>query len=164
MKFFFFLKNIFKKFKKNYFEFILNFNYNNKLVMNLNNNNKKKNYSFLSPGFFIKFFEKRKCFKKSKIIKFLMIKYFKKLLIITNIYKLFLIIKKIPTHLNELINLFNQTIILNINNEKKKIKSPIFSYIFFLENKNYNKNKLKKKGRVKRKIIKKLTYKNKIID
>jgi hypothetical protein len=37
-------------------------------------------------------------------------------------------------------------------------------YCFFLENKTYVLNKLKKKGRIKRKITKKLVAKNKLTD
>lgn len=50
----------------------------------------------------------------------------------------------------------------------KKLKTccnaPLFFFFFFLKNKSYTLSKLKKKGRIKRKITKKLTRKNKLID
>ena len=166
------------------YSYIFNFKRNNQLFMNLQNYNnyrrvhekRKKTYSFITPGFFIKFFEKKKVLKKNKMIKLLMIKYFRKLLIVMKIKKLNLIVKKNPIFLPEMLNLFNQPILITIKPDKvedemdeKKIKkltfnAPAFKHYIFLENKSYVLNKLKKKGRIKRKITKKIIKQNKILD
>ena len=148
------------------FFFLLNFHFNNKIYFNFIT--KKKNLTSLSTGLFIKFFEKKKSLKKSKLLKLLIIKYFKKLFIILNLKKFILIIKKNPILLFEIINLLFKTPII-IKKIKKifykiKLKIPTMSYLFFLENKSYTINKLKQTGRIKRKIMKKLIIKNHIID
>jgi hypothetical protein len=75
-----------------------------------------------------------------------------------------------------MLNLFNQPILVFIKSEElkndeneQKIKkltynAPAFKYYMFLENKSYVLNKLKKKGRIKRKITKKIIKQNKILD
>lgn len=144
----------------------------NKFFINLQNY-KKKSYLAISTGLFIRFFKKKKSFKKNKIIKLLMIRYIRKVFIISRMKSILLIIKKTPTLLLELINFINLIIpykfvnpvtkqIIEETNEKSfQIK---FLYFIFLENKNFSKNKEKKKGRIKRKILRKLTFENKIID
>lgn len=167
---------IFKIFqKRSTYEFIWNFKPNNLLFVNVRNTSsrKPKNFSFISLGLFLKFFEKKKTLKKNKLIKLAVIKYFRKLFIILHLRKLILIIKKNPIYLPEILNIFHQPLFILVNepskeNPKKKKKitfnPPIFSYYFFIANKSFVKNKMQKKGRIKRKITKKLVSKNKIID
>jgi hypothetical protein len=165
----------FNKFLKNknriFFFLILSFK-KKKLYVNLQNNN-KKNYLSISTGLFIKFFEKRKSIKKNKAIKLLMVKYLRKLFIISKINNLILVIKKTPLFINELINFLNTPIAhkyINpidqkiIDESLNKYSSIRFSYFIFTENKNFSKNKMPSKGRIKRKILRKITFENKIID
>jgi hypothetical protein len=165
----------FNKFLKNknriFFFLILSFK-KKKLYINLQNNN-KKNYLSISTGLFIKFFEKRKSIKKNKAIKLLMVKYLRKLFIISKINNLILIIKKTPLFVNELINFLNTPIAHKYINpiDQKIIDESVnrylairFSYFIFTENKNFSKNKTPAKGRIKRKILRKITFENKIID
>ena len=165
----------FNKFLKNknrsFFFLILSFK-KKKLYVNLQNNN-KKNYLSISTGLFIKFFEKRKSIKKNKAIKLLMVKYLRKLFIISKISTLILIIKKTPLFVNELINFLNTPIAhkyINpidqkiIDESVNKYLSIRFFYFIFTENKNFSKNKMPAKGRIKRKILRKITFENKIID
>jgi hypothetical protein len=165
----------FNKFLKNknrsFFFLILSFK-KKKLYVNLQNNN-KKNYLSISTGLFIKFFEKRKSIKKNKAIKLLMVKYLRKLFIISKISTLILIIKKTPLFVNELINFLNTPIAhkyINpidqkiIDESVNKYLSIRFFYFIFTENKNFSKNKMPSKGRIKRKILRKITFENKIID
>jgi hypothetical protein len=165
----------FNKFLKNknriFFFLILSFK-KKKLYINLQNNN-KKNYLSISTGLFIKFFEKRKSIKKNKAIKLLMVKYLRKLFIISKINNLILVIKKTPLFINELINFLNTPIAhkyINpidqkiIDESLNKYSSIRFSYFIFTENKNFSKNKMPSKGRIKRKILRKITFENKIID
>nr|YP_010049600.1 hypothetical protein J6764_mgp10 [Halteria grandinella]QPL16005.1 hypothetical protein [Halteria grandinella] len=145
---------------------------NNKLFLNLNNNY-KKSYISLSTGLFIKFFENKKSFKKNKTIKLLMAKYIRKVFLITKIVNTILFIKKTPKILNEIINFFNLPIAHKFLNpiENKSIEEHTnnfiwikFLYFIFIENKSFCKNKLAQKGRIKRKILRKITFENKIID
>ena len=165
----------FNKFLKNknrsFFFLILSFK-KKKLYINLQNNN-KRNYLSISTGLFIKFFEKRKSIKKNKAIKLLMVKYLRKLFIISKINTLVLIIKKTPLFINELINFLNTPIAHKYVNpiDQKIIDESInkylsirFFYFIFTENKNFSKNKMPAKGRIKRKILRKITFENKIID
>lgn len=143
-----------------------------KLYINLQNI-KKKNYISISTGLFIKFFEKRKSIKKNKAIKLLMAKYLRKLFIISKITNIVMLIKKTPLFVNELVNFLNlpiahkflnpidQKVIDESSNKKLTIK---FLYFIFSENKNFSKNKLPQKGRIKRKILRKVTFENKIVD
>jgi hypothetical protein len=123
---------------------------------------------FLTSGFFIKFFEKKKSMKKNKLIKLIMMRYLRKVFLYANVWKLILIIKKIPLNLNELLKIFSQVFLLKIIKKKKEkiieLGTPIFLNFFFLKTKVYCQNKIKKKGRIKRKITKKLIFRNHVID
>lgn len=156
--------------KINYF-LILNF-FNNKLFVNLQNF-KKRNYFFLSTGLFIKFFEKKKSFKKSKTIKLLMSKFIRKLFIISKIKNIILIIKKNPVFLIEILSLLNLPIAHKFTNpidkkiieEKNENKILIkILYFIFLKNIDFSLNKGPQRGRIKRKILRKIIINNKIID
>ncbi len=157
---------------QNCYHFIWNFKKNNLLYINLRGITKKKNknLTFASLGLFIKLFDKRKSMKRGKLIRLLMIKFFRKLFIVANVWKLVLFVKKNPVFLPELLNTFHQPVFLPETEKKKisrvnlKFDAPKFVYLFFLENKSFTFNKLKKKGRIKRKITKKLVLKNKITD
>jgi hypothetical protein len=133
----------------------------------------KKNYFSLSTGFFIKFFEKRKSLKKNKTIKLLMAKYVRKLFLISKIKNIILIIKKIPVFINEIINFFNTPIahkFLNpidgkdVEESENNFTQIKFLYFLFLQNKNFSKNKTPQKGRIKRKILRKVTFENRLVD
>jgi len=164
----------------------------------------------------LKFFEKKKSFKKNKILKFVAIKYFRKLFIIANVWKLVLTLKNNPVLFQEMLFVFNQPIFLLLKQEnvlrldeeltkeekdledklkpilanskeqidkdsntvvtpkniiKQKYKTrrletmaPKFVHIYFLNTKSYVISKTKKKGRIKRKITKKLIKKNRVVD
>lgn len=167
----FYLTKFLKDKTRSLFFLILSFK-KKKLYINLQNT-KKKNYLSISAGLFIKFFEKRKSIKKNKNIKLLMAKYLRKLFIISKISNLILIIKKTPLFVNELINFLNTPIAHKFVNpiDNKIIDESLnrklsirFLYFIFMENKNFSKNKISAKGRIKRKILRKITFENKIID
>lgn len=154
-----------------FYNMILTFN-NNKIFINLNDA-LKRNYFFLSPGFFIKYFDKKKLYKKSKIIRSLFIKYLRKIFLLVRLPNLFLFVKKTPVFLTEFLNLFNQEIPHKFNEPltNREITDTIknkpltsVKYFIFLSNQSYVKFKKKKKGRVKRKILRKITTQNSVID
>jgi hypothetical protein len=136
-------------------------------------NSRKKNFLFVSTGFFIKYFENRKSFKKGKAVKLLIAKYLRKIFLLSRASNFLLIVKNNPTFLLEMLNFINIPIIHKFldpishkvieekNNDLCLIK---FLYFIFLNNVNFSNNKIKKKGRIKRKIFRKLVLKDKIID
>jgi hypothetical protein len=136
-------------------------------------NKKKKNFFFLSTGMFIKFFNKKKNLKKNKITKILMAKFLRKINLLIKFKFILIIVKKIPLNLMEFLTFLNSQIIHKFQNpygdnliEEKINDSPLFRIINFIFTKNidFSNNKKKKKGRIKRKIIRKLTILNKLID
>lgn len=167
----FYLTKFLKKKNRLIYFLILSFK-KNKLYINLQNLN-KKNYLSLSAGLFIKFFEKKKSLKKNKTIKLLMAKYMRKLFLVSKIKNVILMIKRIPVFINEIINFFNMPIAhkflnpidgKNIEENENNFTQIKFLYFLFLENKNFSKNKIAQKGRIKRKILRKVVFENKLVD
>nr|QPL15918.1 hypothetical protein [Strombidium sp.] len=133
------------------------------------------NYQYinLSLGMMSWRYKNKKSFKKNKLVYLLLANFLRKILLYSGIKSYILVIKKIPVYYKEIINsLLNPVIApyehpFEIGNilEEKNIKNPFwFSYILFYNNKPYGKLKLKKKGRLKRKISKKITMINRIVD
>jgi hypothetical protein len=94
-------------------------------------------------------------------------------LYISKIKNIILVIKKIPVFINEIINFFNTPIAhkflnpidgKNIEENENNYTQLKFLYFLFIENKNFSKNKTPQKGRIKRKILRKVTFENKIVD
>lgn len=145
----------------------------NRLFINLLNFS-GKNYTSLAVGLFLKFFKNKKSFKKNKLIKILLVKYLRKLLIIAGIRNLYLYIQKKPLFFQELcktlttplVNSFvNPLTSLSIN-ENSLFKSQPFTirYLFFRHTKAYNLMRLPRKGRLKRKIMRRIIKTNRIAD
>nr|ASY95693.1 hypothetical protein [Paraurostyla sp.] len=159
----------FKKHKKkqSWYKLILTFR-KNKMYLNLQNTLNNKNYLYLTPGFFVKFFEKKKSIKKNKNTKILMSKYLRKVYIVSKIKNQIILIKNNPIFLFlnlPIIHKFYDPLKKEIINEKKK---PQFNtktlYFIFFKNQDYCFNKKKKIGRIKRKIKRKIILQNQIPD
>jgi hypothetical protein len=84
-----------------------------------------------------------------------------------------MIITKTPAYLKEIMDSINSPVIATYANpfnaeitinEKTTVNPFKFSFFMFLNNKPYGKVKVKKKGRLKRKITKRLTKMNKVLD
>lgn len=160
-----------KKDDRSLYHLILTFK-NNKLFINLHDYI-KRNYLFISNGLFIRFYEKKKSLKKSKIIRTVVAKYLRKFFLLLKLPRVILIIKKNPVFFLEFLNLFMQPIVYKFNepltNREIRDKGPLkfltkFLYFVFVNNENYVNNKEKKKGRIKRKISRKIILQNHIID
>ena len=133
----------------------------------------KHQYFFLVPGLLIKGFDYKKSIKRSLAIKLLLIKLVRKMLIMLNVVNLNLIFKGTPINLTRYIKTLLAPIthfITNpISNElydevtKRSFKFNVHS-IYFLKTLTYKTMKLRKRGRVKRKILRKLILKNKLTD
>jgi hypothetical protein len=157
-KFFFFLHWIFKD--------------NQRLYINFQNF-KKLNFLFLSNGFFLKYFEKKKSIKKNKSIKLLIARYLRKLYLLINFKHTIFLIRKSPSFFLEMINVLNTPIIHKFTDpfsdkliEERKMKKNIFNitYFIFFKNIDFSNNKIRKKGRIKRKITRKVILSSGLID
>lgn len=157
--------------KKSLYYLVLSFPKNRMFINILNF--KKKNFLFLSSGLFIKFFEKRKSFKKNKTIKILMAKYLRKIFIMTRLKNLIMVSKSTPTSLVEFLTFLNTPIVHKFNDpltneviEEKQQRLPVIKFLnfLFINNINFSNNKSKSKGRIKRKILRKIVSTNSIVD
>ena len=129
-------------------------------------------YITLSLGMFSKFFLKPKPFKVNKQVYLLLISFLRKVLIYTFIKNISLNIKKVPKYFNELIGHIVQPSVnfythpFSKETVDEKVKKTYFTWtnVLFLNSRPYGKIKFKKKGRLKRKISKKITLLNSISD
>lgn len=146
------------------------------LFVTLLNSKKKNNIFFsLNTGLFLKFYNYKKSLKKSKSLKLVLMRYLRKLLIVTRINNFQLCVKQTSDHLNKLI----QTLQKQLNHvfidpltgktvDEERQKTPHiffnFVYIVFFKNQPYGKMKIKNSGRLKRKIRRRVMKINRIID
>jgi len=167
----FLIKKNKKKFKFFYYLFFT-FKDNQRFFINFKNFD-RINFLFLTQGFFLKFFEKKKSLKKTKTLKLLLARYLRKFLVLLNIKNKILIVKKNPTSLLEIISLINSPIIHKFNSpfsdkiidDSQNVKTVFnASYCIFMKTLDFSKNKQKKRGRVKRKITRKIVLENAITD
>jgi len=135
------------------------------------NNNQGHTYITLSLGSFLFFFLKPKNFKKSKQMYFLLIHFLIKTLNYLNYPSVVICIKFIPKYLSEVVSLLykeDSTIhnhpFSSITTKKLKTSKLQVSNIIFYNNKDYGTTKQRKKGVVKRKIIRKVHKNNFILD
>ena len=122
---------------------------------------------------FLKYFAFKKSFKGKKITKITMVRYLRRFFLLIRIPKMNVWFKSLPTLLNELITQLTQPFLkkfLNpftnnlINAESTQYNPFTFLYFYFLYNKKFHKEKSSLKGRIKRKILRKLTKANQLID
>lgn len=124
-------------------------------------------------GLFIKFFEHRKSLRKSKLVTITMFKYLQSILFLSKLRRFIMILKGQVFFINELFLTFSQPLGLKTLNfvklTKKQRKKPIYSrirflYIYLLHNHSFCKQKTKSRGRVKRKIRRRLVRANAFTD
>ena len=133
---------------------------------------KGESYVFLSLGMLAKFFQKNKSFLKTKTMYLLLVSFLRKILLFSSFKALILTISRVPVFLKEILNTLNDPVTnlyKNPFNDKlvseKTIINPFkFSLIMFINNKPFGKIKLRKKGRLKRKISKRITLLNRLVD
>lgn len=163
-----------KRLKREKFFFRLIFTFKSRrLLLNLQDNS-MKNLFYFSPGFFIKFFEKKKSLKKSRSLKMLSARYLRKLYIFSKIKYSIFFVKKLPVGFLEFLSSLNTPIIHKFNDpftnklveENPNPNRPLINilYFIFFKNIDFSSNKIKKKGRIKRKITRKLFLENSISD
>ena len=148
----------------------------NKLFINLvSNGGMKYNYFSLSVGLFLRFLNGKKALKKNKLIKLLLMKYVRKLLIVSEIRDLVIYTKRTPVFFSELCNVLLSPVIrpfvnpltsflyddTQLNSAKPKV---VVKKIFFYKPKSFGTMKAPLKGRLKRKIMRRIIRTNRICD
>ncbi len=130
-------------------------------------------YLYLSMGMVSWRFKQSKAFRKHKTVYLLLANFLRKILLYSSLTSLILVVKKIPIYFREILNTLLSPTIAPYQHpffkyqtiEEKFFKNPFsFSYVIFTNNKPYGKLKLRKRGRLKRKISKKVVSLNRIPD
>lgn len=127
---------------------------------------------FLSLGLLAKFLLKGKAFTKSKTVYLLMASFLRKVLLYSSMKHMYLFVNKTPIFFKEIMSTINDPVISiyknpfsqNLINEKETVNNFGFPIIVFSNNKPYGYMKVKQKGRLKRKIARRITLLNKVLD
>lgn len=136
-----------------------------------------KNYNYLSlySGLFLKFFQNKKPLRRSKLFKTLMVKLLRKILLVSSIRNVNLVISRSSPIFLELYRLLLTPTIIPYRVPKGKgfyndsllnKGSSLFLVrkIIFLRTHSFTKLKTRRKGRIKRKITRRLFRKNNVLD
>lgn len=162
-------------YKKAQYNFYWNFQ-GRRLFLTLHNDGDERyNYFFLSLGLFLKFFRYKKCLKKTKLMKLLLVKYARKLFIVAGIEEINFWVRGVPALFTELLRVFFTPVITPFRHpltmqpyhdvEETKKKTPFFPVsITHNRSKPYNYMKVKRRGRLKRKIMRRLVSKSRVCD
>lgn len=129
-------------------------------------------YSTSSLGMFSKFFNKGKNFIRSKSIFLVSAGFLRKILIYSGLKDLILVVKKTPVYFNEILNAVHSPAIpfynhpfSNLSVDESLILPEFrFGMFLFFNNKNYGSHKVRLRGRLKRKISRRLQRLNRVLD
>jgi hypothetical protein len=135
-------------------------------------NLKGRLFATMSLGMFSKFFNKGKSFIKNKSVFLLIAGFLRKLILFSEIKGAMLQVKRVPLYFKEILSALHDPVvsfyknpftgqIINEGEEKNTFK---FTSFMFINNKPYGKVKNKQKGRLKRKITKRLISINRMVD
>ena len=155
------------------FELILNFS-GQKLTLAVLDPILRRNYFSLRPGLLIKYLEgRKKGAKRTLPTKLLLMRFLRKLLIISHIDALNIFVKGVPLHLAQLFSFLNRPLphlffdpVGGRTIDETGDDYAVFSHqsIFFTRSKPYGFQKTRKRGRVKRKIRRKIISSARVID
>jgi hypothetical protein len=147
-----------------------------RLYINMRNQ-KEINYNYLSlsPGMFLKFYNNKRPLKRSKLFKLLVVKFLRKLLIAAGVVHFYVIVRRSPTLFSELFKKFMTPDInpyllpgrkAEYDDSSYNTSRSVFStYKFiFAKTKFFGTFKDRRRGRLKRKIARRLIKKNNILD
>ena len=140
-------------------------------------NSQSRTYNYLSlySGLFLKFFKQRRPLRRSKLFKVLMVKFFRKILIQTRVYYILFTVNRASPALIEFLRLLKTPNIVpykNPNSTKAFNDSfvnkgkTLFSItkVIFRRTHSFTNMKTPNKGRLKRKITRRLLRKNRVLD
>ena len=153
--------------------YYLRFRFNRlKLVISLTDKATQKTHVFISPGLFLKHFQKKKSLKKSRSMKVLMARFMRKVLIILKLKDVLLHSRGVPLHLEYLLSVlfrpfshpFYDPISEITVNEVDDHHNINVSGIWMESVRPYGFQKTRKMGRVKRKIRRRITRLGNVID
>lgn len=115
----------------------------------------------ISPGMFIKFLNRRKSYKKNRVLCLVMAQYIRKILVLIKLKHFDVVIRRSPYLLNEifagifrpLVHKFKDPTTGRVINENKQVEFYFYiRFLIFEHNKPYGYMKKKLKGRLKRKV------------
>jgi len=125
-----------------------------------------------SLGILAKYLQKGKFFTKKKVVFLLVASLIRKMLLYSSLKDLILMIKRTPMYLQEILSLINNPVSSLYNNPftRKEVNefdirnNFTFTNVIFTTTKPYGPLKIKNKGRLKRKISKKLVLIGRVTD
>ena len=144
-----------------------------RLAVSLVDNSSHKTHFFISTGLLLKYFNHKRALKKNKSMKLLMMRFLRKLLLILRLKNIVLHSKGLPLFLETLINMLYQPIAhpfqnpltkKTITEAKNKPRDLKISELTFTHSKPYGSMKLKKRGRIKRKVRRRVMKANWVVD
>jgi hypothetical protein len=129
-------------------------------------------YVSASLGLFAVLFQKGKAFIKSKTVFMALVGFLRKVLIFSSIKEFMLIVQKTPRYLQETLAALNEPVVNvykdpfgeSIINEKKLPSQFSFDMFLFKNNKAFGVVKMKQRGRLKRKITRRVISMNRVLD
>ena len=129
-------------------------------------------YTTFSLGMFSKFFKKGKAFIKNKANFLVSAGFLRKILLYADINDIILMVKRTPIYLTEILSTINSPVIVNYKHpfnsdnidEMRFSRHFFYHYFIFFNTKAYGFMKSKKKGRIKRKITKRIVKINRLTD
>ena len=144
-----------------------------KLMLALADEPTRSTHMFVSPGLFLKYFQRKKSLKKNKSMKFLMVRFMRKVLLILRVRNVVINSRGVPLHLSSLLSVlfrpfshhFEDPLTSTLINETEDYHSNInVSAIMFTSPRPFGSQKTRKMGRVKRKIRRRITRLGNVID
>lgn len=144
-----------------------------RLTLTLTDENIRETHFFLSPGLLLKYFQRQKALKKTKTLKFLLMKFLRKLLVILKLKYVVLHFKGVPVLIELLLQVLYQPIshpmrdpLSNriIDETDHWVRDLNISKIMFVNPKPFGYLKTRKKGRIKRKIRRKIIRSSNVVD
>ena len=144
-----------------------------KLSINLLDIVRQRTHIGVTPGLFLKYFQNKKSLRKNKSMKLLMVRFLRKILLILRLKNIIILSRGVPVNIDLLLStLFrplSHPFIDPVSNEiidetQKTTRSLAVSTIMFLTPKPFGAQKTKKKGRVKRKIRRRIVRLNSVRD
>ena len=154
------------------FFFLIKFK-NRQLQLNLTDQNQNHNYVSLSAGLVMSKFTTSKATKKALPSRFILMRFMRKLLLLLGIFNLSLVIKGLAFDIHLLVDYFQRKVphvYYNpmsssfINEETREGRFINVWSLSYKKIATFNKQKSRKKGRVKRKVFRKLSLKNNLVD
>ena len=156
-----------------YHNLVMRFN-RQRLTLSLLDPFQSRNHFSLRPGLLLKYLEgKRRGAKRTLPLKLLLIRFLRKLLLVSQVRSVRLFVKGVPLHFTQLFTFLNRPLPYTLFDPvtRRTIDETGDSYLkltyhllFFTKSKPYGYQKLRKRGRVKRKIRRKVISSARVID